>query len=145
MIFPKSWSVFGFARIVMYVKSTMSFQALDELEDDTVQSIWIKCGSKNSKKILFCHAYREHTSSLGSSIRDQKVYLEKFLRQWEKAAEIRTGNENPEVHICGDINLDYLNGNWMNQSYYLSALTQMVQEACNLGNFEQLVKVPTRF
>ena len=100
-----------------------------------VQSIWIKGGFKNSRKIFFCHAYREHTSSLGNTLSNQRDYLDKFLQQWEEASELRNGGEPNEIHTMGDMNLDVLNGKW---------LSRMVQSACNLGNFSQLVSVPTR-
>ena len=72
LLLPKSWDVHGFARIVIYVKSSLEYEQVTELEHDLIQSIWIKSGFKNCKKMLYCHAYREHTCTLGSSIRHQK-------------------------------------------------------------------------
>ena len=78
-LFPKSWDVHGFARVIVYVKKNFQYQQVQVLEDDLVQSIWIKGGFKNTKSIYFCHCYREHTSRLGSSINQQRTYLERFL------------------------------------------------------------------
>ena len=49
IFFPKSWSLFGYARVVVYIKTTLSFEEIKNLEDNDVQSIWIKAGFKNIK------------------------------------------------------------------------------------------------
>ena len=71
LLFPKSWSLHGYVRVVLYVKSTLEYEQVLELEDDLVQSLWMKGGFKKSRKIFFCHAYREHTSSLGNTLINQ--------------------------------------------------------------------------
>lgn len=71
LLFPKSWDLFGFARRVVYVKNSLEYQQIHDLEDDLVQSIWLRGGYKAGKKIYFCHFYREHTSTMGGSIREQ--------------------------------------------------------------------------
>ena len=43
------------------------------------------------------------------------------------------------------INFDALNDKWLKSDYHLLSLSKMVQSSCNLGNFAQLVSVPTRF
>ena len=85
LLFPKSWSVFGYARVVVYVKSSLQYQQVHDLEDGVVQSVWIRGGFKNSKQMYFCHIYREHNSSLGRSIESQKEYLGMFSHQWKDA------------------------------------------------------------
>ena len=144
VLFPKSWSVHGFARVVVYVRKTLSYEQVHDLEDDLIQSIWIKGGFKNSKKIYFCHAYREHSSALGDSINSQKEYLDKFLDQWEAAVEHNFPTEPNEVHVCLDMNLDYLKEKWLQSTYRLCSLTQLVQNTCDANNFTQLVLEPTR-
>ena len=122
LLFPKSWTAYGYARVVMYVKSSLQYERLAELEDDCIQSIWIKGGFRNSKQLLFCHAYREHTNSLGNSIQNQRKSLEKFLLQWEKASCLKNNHEPNEIHICGDMNLDSLIGRGCMSSWkFLSA------------------------
>ena len=106
-LFPKSWNIHGFARVLVYVKETFEFEHIDELEHDVVQSIWLRGGYKNSKKVYYCHGYREHTSMMGSSINDQKGYLSSFLQQWEDAVDYCQPSEPNEVHISLDMNLDY--------------------------------------
>ena len=145
LLFPKSWSNHGFARVVVYVKSSLEYEQVHAIEDDKVQSIWIRGGFKNSTKVYYCHVYREHTSTLGNSLQSQRAMLDQFLLQWEDASEIRNGDNPNEIHISGDMNLDALNGKWLDNSYHLVSLSRMVQAACNLGNFCQLVSVPTRF
>ena len=144
VLFPKSWSVHGFARVVVYVRKTLRYEQVHDLEDDLIQSIWIKGGFKNSKKIYFCHAYREHSSALGDSINSQKEYLSKFLDQWEAAVDHNFPTEPNEVHVSLDMNLDYQNEKWIQPTYRLCSLTKLVQNICNANNFTQLVSEPTR-
>ena len=145
LLFPKSWNSHGFARVLVYIKKTLQYQQVTDLEDELTQSIWVKGCLRNSKGILFCHFYREHTSSLGSSISQQKRNLEVFLFQWEKAAAHNNPSDNQEIHVSGDMNLDALNNKWLRPEYHLLSLSRLVQTACHLGNFHQLVTVPTRF
>ena len=143
LLYPKSWSLQGYARVIVYIKSSLDYQQMHDLKDDIIQSIWIKAGFQNCKKLLWCHAYREHTSTLGSSLRSQKDYLEKFLLQWDQASNLKIGKEPSEVHVVGDMNLDAHHGRWLDPSYHLHSLSQMVQQSCALGNFVQFVSVPT--
>ena len=48
ILYPKSWKAHGFARVVMYVKKTLHYQQVFDLEDELVQSVWIKGGFKNA-------------------------------------------------------------------------------------------------
>ena len=64
--------------------------------------------------------------------------------QWEAAAEYHSPAENNEVHVCCDMNLDCLNERWLQSDYNLVTLSRLVQNCCNMNNFNQLVKEPTR-
>ena len=67
-----------------------------------------------------------------------------FLSQWEAAAEYNFPTEPNEVHICLDMNIDTYRGRWMQADYRLISLSRQVQNACNIGDFAQLVTEPTR-
>jgi hypothetical protein len=144
VLFPKSWDDHGFARVVVYVKKTLEFEQIHDLEDSRVQSIWIKGGFKKSKKIYFCHGYREHTSSLGNSLSAQRNNLDLFLNQWEMAAEHNSPAEPNEIHISGDMNIDCLNDRWLEPGYNLLSLSKLIQNTCNAYNLSQLVTEATR-
>ena len=135
LLFPKSWEIYGYARVVVYVKSSIHYHQVLELQDDVVQSVWLQGGFKNSKGIYFCHTYREHTSSLGSSLQSQRKYLEAFLHQWEEALVHSNPEECNEVHVSGDMNIDVCKQKWLRPDYHLSTLSKMVQSVCNVGNF----------
>ena len=143
-LFPKSWDLYGFARVVVYIKKSLTYQQIHALEDHLVQSIWLKGGFKNGKQIYFCHGYREHSSLMGDSISSQSEYLKIFLNQWEAATSFNFATEPNEVHVSLDMNLDYHPGKWLQPSYRLCSLTKQVQDMCNSNNFTQLVKDPTR-
>ena len=144
LLYPKSWETHGFARVLIYVKKSFIYHQVHDLEDNLVQSIWLKGSFRNSKPVYFCHTYREHASAMGSSVNHQKDYLNIFLGQWEAAIEHNNATEPNEVHISGDINLDYLPARWLQPSYRLHSLTRLVQNVCNAHNFSQLVTEPTR-
>ena len=52
IILPKSWHVVGIARVIVYVKNTFEFQQVKDLEDDAIQTIWLKASFRNSKKVF---------------------------------------------------------------------------------------------
>ena len=144
ILYPKSWDLHGFARTIVYVKKSLKYQQLPDLEDSLVQSVWLKGSFKSCKPVYYCHVYREHSSSLGASINQQKEYLSRLLGQWEAAIGHDSAAEPNEVHISGDMNLDFLATKWMKPTYRLYSLTKLVQNTCNSHNFSQLVKEPTR-
>ena len=134
----------GYARVIVYVKNNFEHEQLHDLEDEQVQSVWLRGGFKNGKKIYFCHGYREHTSSLGNTLSAQRSNLELFLAQWDAATEHSNPSEPNETHICCDMNLDSLDNRWLRSDYHLVTLSRLVQSCCNVNNFSQLVKDPTR-
>ena len=144
ILFPKSWHEQGHARVIVYVKKTLEFERVEDLEEQAVQSIWIRAGFKNTKKIYICHGYREHTTCLGNSLSAQRSILERFLHQWELACDHNRPSEPNEVHIACDMNLDCLDDRWLQSGYHLVSLSRLVQNRCNSNNFSQLVKEPTR-
>ena len=144
LLLPKSWNLHGYARIVVYVKNTFDYQRIEELEDEHLQTIWIKCGFKNSKHGLYSHGYREHKSNLGASITNQKEKLSLFIDQWERALNLGNPSEPNDVFVLCDMNLDSYKDKWLNPNYHLYSLTQLVQRSCNSNNITQLVKDITR-
>ena len=77
-------------------------------------------------------------------ISHQRTVLEEFLSQWETALEYQNTSSTNEVHVCLDMNLDSLNGKWLQPSYKLVSLARLVQNMCNICGFLQLVTLPTR-
>ena len=135
----------GFARVIVYVKKGLEYEQIHDLENEDVQSIWLKGGYKNCKNIYFCHMYREHTSTLGASMAAQRRYLDVLLSQWEKALFYNQQSDVNELHISGDMNLDALDNKWLRKSYHLYSLSEMVQSTCYQGNISQTVTSATRF
>ena len=44
ILFPSSWSRYGFACVLVYVRKTFKYSQVQDLQDDKVQSIWVKGG-----------------------------------------------------------------------------------------------------
>ena len=144
LVFPSSWRTLGIARVVVYIKNGFEYEQLEDLEDDQIQAVWLKAGFKWLQRIFFSHFYREHTNTLGNSMAAQRNSLNKFLNKWEEATTYNNLNGINEVHLMGDMNLDSLHDNWLRPSYSLYSLSKLVQQACNVSNFSQLVTSPTR-
>ena len=144
LILPKSWEIYGKARVVLYIKKSLAYDHLPFLEHPDIQSIWIRAGFKNTRKIYYSHIYREHTNTLGNSMAAQRTALERMLAQWEDAI-VHENPETPnEVHIAGDMNLDSLKNRWLQPDYSLYSLATMVMNCCNSNNFSQMVNKVTR-
>ena len=67
----------------------------------------------------------------------KREVLEEFVEQWECALEFDNPNDVNEVHISLDMNLDSLNGKWLDPSYKLVSLSRIIQNICDIGNFAQ--------
>ena len=144
LLLPKSWEAHGYARVVVYIKKSLNFERIEALEDDHLQTIWVRCGFVNSKKGFFCNGYREHKSNEGASILDQSLKLQKFLDQWQQAIDFGNPSEPNDIFILCDMNLDCLNNKWMDPSYHLFSLSQIVHRFCNANSVDQIVKGITR-
>ena len=88
LLFPKSWTSNGFARVLVYVKKSLEYEQVEELEDDLVQSVWLKANFRGSKRLYFCHCYRQHTSTLGNSLQAQKNMLDILLSTMSNSSYI---------------------------------------------------------
>ena len=144
LLLPKSWDVYGKARVVVYIKKSLEYEHLVGLEDENIQSIWVRAGFKNTKKIFYSHQYREHTSTLGSSMASQRAALDKMLVQWEEALTYDSSGSPNEVHVAGDMNLDSSGGRWLDPGYSLVSLGRMIDQCCSANNFYQMVDKITR-
>ena len=144
LLLPKSWLVHGKARVVIFIRKSLYYEHLSDIEHADTQAIWLRAGFKNNKKIYFSHMYREHTNTLGNSLSAQRTALGKMLSQWEDAVFYEDPNVPNEVHIAGDINLDCLEERWLQPDYALVSLSRMVIEFCDANNFKQMVNKITR-
>ena len=144
LLLPQSWEKDGRARVCVYVKKSLQYEQLQNLQDSDIQTVWLRAGFKNTRKMYFSHLYREHTSTLGSSIASQRKALEKILAQWDNAVVHDSPSKPNEVHIMGDMNLDSMNNRWVQPDYPLISLARLVLQCCSLNNFSQMVDKVTR-
>ena len=79
LVLPKSRQVHGKARVVVYIKKSLFYEQLGDLEHEDIQSVWFRAGLKNMKKIYYSHQYREHTNTVHS--RDYHGRSEVSLRE----------------------------------------------------------------
>ena len=144
LLMPKSWDSYGRARVIVYVKKTLEYEHLPDLEHADIQSVWLRAGFKNSRKVFYSHQYREHTNTMGNSMAAQRRAQDRMLMQWEAALVYGNTDTTNEVHIAGDMNLDCMSGRWLESSYSLVSLGRMVADCCNSNNFSQVVDQVTR-
>ena len=129
---------------MVYIKKSLKYERIDTLEDEHLQTIWVKCGFKNSKPGFFCNGYREHKSNIGESLQHQYDKLSTFLNQWEDTINFGDPTEPNDVFILCDMNLDSFEYKWKSSSYRLHRLSQLVFRYCNANNLEQIVESVTR-
>ena len=41
-IFPRSWAASKYARVIVYIRSSLYFEQIEDLQDEHVQSMWLK-------------------------------------------------------------------------------------------------------
>ena len=67
-----------------------------------------------------------------------------YFSKPKASVEYNNPSEKNEVHVSVDMNIDSLNGRWLESTYRLVSLGKLVQNCCDIGNFTQLVNEPTR-
>ena len=74
----------------------------------------------------------------------QRISLSKMLAQWETAVHRGRPSEPNEIHVLGDMNVDSMNGRWLDPKYSLFTLGKLIIDFCNAHGFYQLVDQITR-
>ena len=95
------------ARIALYTSKQLIVKRRSDLENDTVQTIWLELGLPQQKKSLVMAGYRQwRLPGQGQetvSVPQQKARWNIILEQWERALK-----EEKEVIVMMDANLDSL-------------------------------------
>ena len=98
------------ARVAVYTHKQLIVKRRSDLEDETVQTIWMELGLPQQKKILLMAGYRQwRLPGRGPetiSVQEQRNRWTTILNQWEKALK-----EEKEVILMMDANLDSLTWN----------------------------------
>lgn len=97
--------VLGQARVIVYVRSSLTYKIRDDLMDSRVSSIWIEITAARGRKCLIGNTYREfrYLSSPGSETDTEVVKRWNItLDLWVKA--LREGKDC--LHL-GDLNMDF--------------------------------------
>ena len=58
LLLPRSWDVHGKARVLVYIKKSLAYDHLIDLEHPDTQTIRFRAGFKNTKKFYFSHQKR---------------------------------------------------------------------------------------
>ena len=135
------------SRIAVYVHKDVVVNVRHDLMTDSFSSIWLEVGLRRQKKFLVCNIYRDwqyvNQVNLDSgSIAAQLSRWESFLQKWEAAIAA-----DLEVHVLGDMNLNYFHFQSPPQSHHSSRLRPLMNQLLDRiapHGFSQLVTVETR-
>ena len=94
--------------------------------NDTVSSIWLEVGLKRQKKFLVSNVYRDwkyvnQPNQDSATIAAQLSRWESFVQQWEIAIAAES-----EIHVLGDLNLNFLDFNNQNITQHAQRLRPLV-------------------
>ena len=78
----------GVSRVAVYTHKSLVVKRRNDLENDTIASIWLEIGLPRTKKILICNAYREwkhlyQDNNRAGTIQAQLERWGQLLDQWE--------------------------------------------------------------
>ena len=107
--------------VALYVRNSIAFNLRPDLAVDGLEAVWIELLLPRTKGILICSIYRPPNDN---------GFLEKLESSLSKI------NPGSEIHILGDLNIDF--------SRPLSPLMSRYTEILNFYGLEQLVTEPTR-
>ena len=133
-------------RIWAAVKDSVIYSRATEYEIDNFPAIWLRVG-QGKGSYLICGLYREFTRPTEKAkesrrLRVQRLRWQQFLEQANKAAMT-----NSEIHIVGDMNIDYArwiqNGNGIPGWRYSGLVEDLHDQLMNHG-FVQTVDQITR-
>ena len=95
------------SRVAVYTHKSLIVKRRNDLEDETIQTIWMELGHPRQKKTLVMAGYRQwRLPGRGEEtvrISEQRSRWKIILDQWEKALK-----EEKEVLVLMDANLDSL-------------------------------------
>ena len=139
---PKTSQSQIISRLVIFVKEGINVEVKNELMDDEVSAIWLKCGSRGRRPLLIAGIYREHKflfqgAETGSD-RAQQQRWSKFVDKWKVAAAVA----NHDVYVVGDTNLDF--ASWDNPDIAHQRMIEKVKLEIEMSGFQQLVQGMTR-
>ena len=133
-------------RIWVAVKDSVTYTRASEYEIPNFPAIWLRIGQGKSS-YLICGVYREFTrpgepSKVTKRLVNQRARWQQFLEKAEAAA-----SSGAEIHILGDLNLNYSkwiqNGNGMPGWRYSGMVEDLHDSLMNKG-FVQTVDEITR-
>ena len=130
----------------MYIKDVVVRERKD-LMNDTVSSIWLDVGLKRQKKFLVSNVYGDwkyvnQPNQDSATITAQLSRWESFVQQWEIAIAAES-----EIHVLGDLNLNFLDFNNQNITQHaqrLRPLVNLLLDRIVPHGFSQLITDVTR-
>ena len=96
------------SRVAVYVNKDIKVKEHKDLMSDKFSSVWLEVGLPRKRKFLICNVYREwqylaQGDTDSASPEAQLTRWKIFVDQWERAM-----SENKEIHVTGDMNIDFL-------------------------------------
>ena len=125
------------SRSCLYIHKDIKYERLNDLEPMFTSVIAIELGLKYQKKFTLIQWYRQWQLLNGIEIESdshekQMERLVKVINMWKELCE------NKEVHLIGDINLDYMNNTDCNKQKLIDVIEEEILQTgtkkIELGN-----------
>ena len=140
IVLPKSWTHFGQARILVYIKEDVKVKIVeDDPGNHDLPSITMEIGLGREKRTIINFFYREWQGGISklNSQASQSERLDRLVNHWKGLS-----SSNKDVLILGDANLCAYR--WNDDDYNLKNLSNIVHDFLLEESFFQLVKDYTR-
>ena len=144
LVKPKTWENpdLEYARIVMLIKTDISFELLADNMDHDISTIWVKIIRKGNRKLIVGGLYREHrhlkqNNEISAEPRSQDDRWRRTLAQWTAATA------GCDSIVIGDTNLDHNKWNQPEQAH--KNMVEATKMAIETKGFIQLIEGCTRF
>ena len=137
---PKTWSVHGQARVIVYAKNELKVVEKDVgIQNSDLPTITLEIALGREKKTLVNFFYREFTSGV-SGLKDTNAQTERLSRQIKYWKHIHKSNR--DIICLGDANLCAIK--WYDDNYNEKTLAELVQSSLLETSSSQLIKEYTR-
>ena len=81
--------------VIMYIKETISYICRSDLQNQTVEAVWIELAAQSTNPVLCCSVYRPPSAGID--------YYETLLDMLDKVTD-----EKKEFVLLGDLNFNYI-------------------------------------
>ena len=134
------------SRTTIFIKKSINYQRVTELEEDDLSAIFIRIKLNNKRSLYILGMYRQwgHLAAMCKpDSHKTAAQCDRFTRLMSKVEPIPSKNNS--ILIGGDINVDLYPPNNPTRRHIIKKLTDIYNDVINLSNLCQMNFEPTRY